>query len=86
MPRHPLDPLSLLLGLAFVGLGVAGLGTWIDIRHADSDWITPVTLVLLGLVVVASLLFAVGAPVRRGRPGTSTSDPGVGDASGSRDP
>ena len=85
MPRHPLDPLSLLLGLAFVGLGVAGLGTWIDIRHADGDWMTPVALVLLGLVVIASIL-SRSAPRAPERTGNLDDGSGVGDASGSRDP
>ena len=86
MPRHPLDPLSLLLGLAFVGLGVAGLGTWIDIRHADGDWVTPVGLVVLGLVLVASLLSRSGAPPSPEPIGNPGDEPGVGTSSGPRDP
>jgi hypothetical protein len=84
MPRHPLDPLSLVLGLGFLALGIAGLGTWIDIRHADGDWITPVVLVMLGLAIVASILSrSAGAPSDLGnRP----AEPGVGEGSGPRDP
>jgi hypothetical protein len=79
MPRHPLDPLSLFAGLVFVGLGVAGLGTWIDLRGADGDWLAPVALVLLGLLVLGSI-------VTRTPPGNEPGDRGVGSASGSRDP
>jgi hypothetical protein len=55
MPRHPLDLLSLLVGLGFCALGIAGLGTWVDIRHVDSDWVAPTVLVLLGLALFGSI-------------------------------
>jgi hypothetical protein len=85
MPRHPIDLLSLLVGLGVCALGAAGLGTWVDIRHVDSDWVAPTVLVLLGLALFGSIVsrsLAGPADVARNLP----DEPGVGDTSGSRDP
>jgi hypothetical protein len=94
MPRHPLDPLALVSGLAFCALGIAGLGTWVDVRHADSDWLTPVVLVLLGLMLVASIVSrslprSAAEPGRplAGEPGRSAAaEPGRSDREPADDP
>jgi hypothetical protein len=64
---------------------VAGLGTWIDLRHADGDWITPVGLVLLGLVVVASLLSRTGPPPAPDPIADPEPEAGAADTPGDRD-
>jgi hypothetical protein len=57
MTRHPLDLLSLLLGL----LGIAAAATWLvlDRGYVDLDdlvWAAPVALVLAGMTGVAASL------------------------------
>jgi hypothetical protein len=102
MPRHPIDSLSLVLGLGFVALGVAGLGTWVDLRHADGDWLMPLGFVFVGLVLFVSLLTRPapqpsgaghapppGDDADRGSDdmlGNRWPEPGVGEGSGTRDP
>jgi hypothetical protein len=93
MPRHPLDPLSLVLGLGFCALGIAALGTWVDIRHVDTDWVAPIVLVLLGLALFGSILArsfpgpvaAEGARPAAGpgpRPSSADGGAGEGDPTG----
>lgn len=52
MKRHPLDLLSLLPGLAFVGIAVLTLAGGLSVDLLASDWFWPSVLVVLGLVVL----------------------------------
>ncbi len=48
MPRHDLDALSLMAGVAFVGIALTGLlhaGPGLPLR-----WVAPVLLILVGIV------------------------------------
>ncbi len=55
MPRHRLDPLSLIAGGAFVLIGLAALIDRLDVRHVGDDWLLPVALLVAALGVLASL-------------------------------
>jgi hypothetical protein len=78
--RHPLDLLSLLPGLAFVGLAVLTLAGGLTVDLLASDWFWPSVLVVLGLVV----LVPTGRN-RRSQPERTVEvgpdDPSVGDGS-----
>jgi hypothetical protein len=64
MPRHRLDPVSLLAGLAFCWLGVVFLrGT--DVTAWPWHVVAPLALAFAGLLVALSLL--VRPARRRGR-------------------
>lgn len=69
MPRHDLDPLSLMAGILFVGvalLGLVGHGT-----GTAAGWLWPALLIVVGL---AGLLAA--------RPRTARPDRSAGDRPG----
>lgn len=56
--RHDVDPLSLLFGLLFGGIAVAGLNGWLDDLWTNPDlWsadvVVPTVLILLGLLLGA---------------------------------
>jgi hypothetical protein len=53
MKRHPLDPLSLIFGVLFAGLGLAFLLTRVDITSANLRWIWPLPLLGLGALMIA---------------------------------
>ncbi|MEA2506297.1 MAG: hypothetical protein QOH48_915 [Actinomycetota bacterium] len=53
MKRHPLDPLSLIFGVLFAGLGLAFLLTRVDITNANLRWIWPLPLLGLGALMIA---------------------------------
>jgi uncharacterized membrane protein YhaH (DUF805 family) len=53
MKRHPLDPLSLVIGLLFAGVGAAFLVAQIHIGNANMRWVWPVALLGLGAVMIA---------------------------------
>ncbi|MDQ1520632.1 MAG: hypothetical protein QOI55_1705 [Actinomycetota bacterium] len=54
MNRHPLDIVSLLGGLLFVGLGGAFLLDALNTWSADLTWVPPIVLIVLGLAGVLS--------------------------------
>jgi hypothetical protein len=54
MKRHPLDLVSLLGGLLFMGLGVAFLLDALNRWSTDVTWVPPIVLVVLGLAGVLS--------------------------------
>jgi hypothetical protein len=53
MKRHPLDPVSLVIGLLFAGVGAAFLVAQIHIGNANMRWVWPVALLGLGAVMIA---------------------------------
>ena len=59
MERHPLDLVSLLGGLLFMGLGAAFLFDALNWWSADVTWVPPIVLIVLGL---AGVLSTVGRP------------------------
>jgi hypothetical protein len=72
MERHPLDLVSLLGGLLFMGLGTAFLFDALDVWSADVTWVPPIVLIVLGL---AGVLSTVG----RQRPLEPATDAGSAD-------
>jgi Domain of unknown function (DUF5668) len=62
MDRRP-DRLSLVAGLVFVVAGVVFLLDALEVWNLRGDYLVPIALIVLGLVVVAS-----GWPARDRRP------------------
>jgi hypothetical protein len=52
MKRHDFDPISLVAGVLFTGLGIASLTG--SVRYADMDlsWVWPLTIAALGLALL----------------------------------
>jgi Domain of unknown function (DUF5668) len=53
MDRRP-DRLSLVAGLVFVAAGIVFLLDALDVWNLRGDYLVPIALIVLGLVVVAS--------------------------------
>jgi Domain of unknown function (DUF5668) len=62
MDRRP-DRLSLVAGLVFVAAGIVFLLDALEVWNLRGDYLVPIALIVLGLVVVAS-----GWPARERRP------------------
>jgi hypothetical protein len=62
MDRRP-DRLSLVAGLVFVAAGIVFLLDALEVWNLRGDYLLPIALIVLGLVVVAT-----GWPVRDRRP------------------
>jgi len=62
MNRRP-DRLSLVAGLVFVAAGIVFLLDALEVWNLRGDYLVPIALIVLGLVVVAS-----GWPARDRRP------------------
>jgi hypothetical protein len=62
MDRRP-DRLSLVAGLVFVAAGIVFLLDALEVWNLRGDYLLPIALIVLGLVVVAS-----GWPARDRRP------------------
>ena len=62
MDRRP-DRLSLVAGLVFVAAGIVFLLDAVEVWNLRGDYLVPIALIVLGLVVVAS-----GWPARDRRP------------------
>ena len=62
MTRRP-DRLSLVAGLVFVAAGIVFLLDAFDVWNLRGDYLVPIALILLGVVVVAT-----GWPARERRP------------------
>jgi hypothetical protein len=62
MERRP-DRLSLVAGLVFVAAGIVFLLDALEVWNLRGDYLVPIALIVLGLVVVAS-----GWPARDRRP------------------
>jgi hypothetical protein len=54
MRRHELDPISLLFGLAFTGLGLLFLADRADVAYR-LRWVWPVLLLAVGLAILLDL-------------------------------
>jgi membrane protein implicated in regulation of membrane protease activity len=59
MERHRLDPISLVAGVLFAGLGVAALTGAFDIALVDWRYIGPLLVILVGMAL------ALTAPLSR---------------------
>jgi hypothetical protein len=60
MKRHDFDPISLVAGVLFMGLGIASLTGSVRYAEMDLSWVWPLTIAALGLALL------IGA-VERGR-------------------
>ena len=85
MKRHPLDPFSLVLGATFALLGLVFLFSRVDVAGLHLDWIWPLPLIALGLLIIALAV----RPVRSGeqadrRPSSARGD-GHHDHAGGQD-
>jgi len=56
MRRHPLDPLSLIFGIAFAALGATLLDTDKDVTDLSGSWVLPLPLLLVGLALLGIAL------------------------------
>ncbi len=52
MQRHRFDPLSLIPGVVFVAVGIAALSGTIRIQTIAWDWVWPITLLVIGALLV----------------------------------
>jgi cytochrome c-type biogenesis protein CcmH/NrfF len=53
MKRHALDPVSLVFGLLFAGLGGVFLLASIDVATTGLRWVWPLPLLALGALLIA---------------------------------
>ena len=73
MHRHDLDPISLIAGLVFLGLGLAFLIDLTTGVNVDVRYVWPVLLIaagISGLLATRSRAAADIPPVSRGDPGS----------------
>ena len=77
MKRHPTDLLSLLPGLLFVTIAVVALAGGLTVDLLSADWVWPVALIALGVLVLAS--------AGLGRRGPVAPDEAVTDGAGADD-
>ena len=54
MHRHPMDLMSFVPGLVFVGIAVVTLADGLTLDLLTAEWVWPVVLILLGVGVLAS--------------------------------
>jgi len=54
-PPH-VDPIALVVGLAAVAIGGAGLLGGLDLRTLERSWLLPAAAVIVGLGVIATTL------------------------------
>ncbi|MGZ4120166.1 MAG: hypothetical protein ACXVQS_05855 [Actinomycetota bacterium] len=69
MKRHPIDPFSLVFGATFTALGLTFLLTRADITSLHLQWVWPIPIVVLGIVIIA---LAARGP--RGEPASDESE------------
>jgi hypothetical protein len=55
MRRHPLDPLSLVAGLACITFAVAALAAELDVHDLDRGLLVPAILIVVAVLLVAGL-------------------------------
>ena len=53
MKRHPVDPFSLVFGTAFGLLGLIFLVTRAKLTNLHLQWVWPIPLIVLGVLIVA---------------------------------
>ena len=56
MERHDLDPISLVFGIAFLGLASTALFDNIDFAPFEARWVWPLVLIVAGALVLVSSL------------------------------
>ena len=56
MRRHELDPLSLILGLMLTAAGALFLSANLEFTDLHGEWLWPVPLVIVGVVMLVSAL------------------------------
>ena len=56
MQRHQLDPLSLVFGLMFTAAGALFMSANLDFTDLNGEWLWPVPLVIVGVVMLVSAL------------------------------
>jgi hypothetical protein len=54
--RHELDPLSLIFGLMLTAAGALFLSDNIEFTDLNGEWLWPVPLVIIGVVMLVSAL------------------------------
>ena len=52
MKRHPVDPFSVVFGVAFGALGVLFFLTRVRVASLHLHWIWPVPLIVLGVLII----------------------------------
>jgi cytochrome c-type biogenesis protein CcmH/NrfF len=53
MKRHALDPFSLVFGITFAALGSVFLASHLDASQLHLQWLLPIPLIALGVLIVA---------------------------------
>ena len=53
MKRHSLDPFSLVFGITFAALGVVFLVSRLDASQLHLQWVWPIPMIALGVLIVA---------------------------------
>ena len=55
MKSHPIDPFSLVVGLALVALGIAGFGGAVDLAGIERGALVPIALLAIAAAIASSL-------------------------------
>jgi hypothetical protein len=55
MRPHPIDPFSLVVGVAFVALGIAGFAGGVDLDRIESGALIPIALLTIAIAIASSL-------------------------------
>jgi hypothetical protein len=55
MKPHPIDPFSLVVGIAFVALGIAGFAGGVDLDGIERSALVPIALLALAAAIASSL-------------------------------
>jgi hypothetical protein len=55
MKPHPIDPFSLVAGIAFVALGIAGFAGSVELGDIDRGALMPIALLAIAVAIVSSL-------------------------------
>lgn len=76
MRTHRFEPVSLVFGLIFAGVGVVFLQADVDLWRVDWTWFWPAALTLSGLLVLLSLRAeSPRKPATGDEPESGASDP-----------